>query len=402
MAVEKSIAWRFLLRGTEKGRFSAMTFFAWLAIAVGVWAMSSFLSVMYGFESSLKSRVLKAYPHVIVKPKSGSLPVHGYSQWTKALKEVDGVARVMPYVEEEMIVQSSYRTLGAVVWGIPPEDLVRLKPETVEGVVPDRNAKVPQVLVGRELARRLDSDKDSEIRLISPIERGGALGLVPRSRTFSVSGIYMSGHYDFDQQYLFMVMEDAQELMKLKDAISGWHVWATSLADAERVQKNIQEILPDSLQAQSWTVFNSALFHSLQLEQYSMFVILSFAIVIAVMNVVITLMMHVTQKRKNIGILRALGASREQVRKIFVWQGAWLGGVGLLGGAIATVIFIVYLRYSSTYLLPEIYYDRSIPVEIRPLSLLLIYLLAITCIYLATLYPASRAAKLNPLEAIRE
>jgi lipoprotein-releasing system permease protein len=318
------------------------------------------------------------------------------------LQGVDGVARVMPFIEEEMIVQSARRTLGAVVRGIPVVDLQKLKPDVEEGLIPDPKAKTPQTLIGRELAHRLDLLLGSQVRLISPIERGGAMGLVPRSQVFNVSGFYASGHYEFDQQYLFVSIEDAQDLVKWGNAISGWQVWATSLDSADQVQHKIDQIIPTDLKAQSWTVFNSALFESLKLEQYSMFVILTFAVIIAVMNIVITLMMHVTQKRKNIGILRALGASKEQIRRIFVWQGALLGSVGLGMGAIMTFLFIIYLKYFSSYLLPEIYYDRTIPVEVRPLSLLLIYVVAITCIYLATLYPASRAARLDPLEAIRE
>ena len=122
MAVERSIAWRFMLKGTERGRFSTMTLFAWLAIAVGVWAMSSFLSVMYGFETSLKNRVLKAYPHVIIKSRSGGSRIQNYSDWTEKLKKVEGVSRVMPVLETEMIVQSTRRTLGGVVQGVDQQD----------------------------------------------------------------------------------------------------------------------------------------------------------------------------------------------------------------------------------------------------------------------------------------
>src|ERR1700744_4912166 len=122
-SVVRFIAWRFMMKGTSLGKFSAMTLFAWLAIGVGVGAMSSLLSVMYGFESSLKDRVLKAYPHLMIKPKEGSAPIRPYEAWTKRLQEVPGAARVMPYVETEMIAQSERRTIGAVVWGIPFVDI---------------------------------------------------------------------------------------------------------------------------------------------------------------------------------------------------------------------------------------------------------------------------------------
>lgn len=379
-----------------------MTLFAWLAIAVGVWAMVSFLSVMYGFEASLKERVLKAYPHMMVKRKRGSAPIAGYDQWTKKLSDVEGVTRVMPYAEGEMIVHSERRTVGAVVWGVPQNEYERMRPEIIEGKAPSPTAKVPEVLLGRELAHRLGVDIGQDVRIVSPTQRGGALGMVPRMQAYRVSGFYASGHYEFDQQYVFLLLEDAQDLLRWKGGISGWQLWTITSEAADSVRKDVAALLPDYWEAESWTQFNEALFASLKLEQYAMSAILSFAILIAVMNIVITLMMHVTHKRKNIGILRALGASQAQIKRIFLWQGAYLGLVGLAIGAVLTVCFLIYLKYFSSYLLPEIYYDRTVPVEVRTVSVVLIYSIAVVLIFLATLVPSGRAAAIDPIEAIRE
>jgi len=401
MSVVRYIAWRFMLKGTEKGTFSSMTLFAWLAIGVGIGAMSSLLSVMYGFESALKERVLKASPHIMVKSKGGE-HLKAYHSWTERFSKLPGVARVVPYLESEMIVQSDRRALGAVVWGIPAGEFDPLKKEMSAGSVPTLDSRIPQIVVGSELALRLGLSVGDTVKILSPTEKAGPMGLVPRSQAFEVAGLYTSGHYDFDQQYLFLILEDAQDLLRVNGAISGWHLWGARLEDTDRIEKELKPLLTEGLEAQTWAVFNSALFQSLKLEQYSMFTILSFAILIAVMNIVITLVMHVTHKRINIGVLRALGASRDQIRQIFTWQGAFLGGVGLFLGAILTVIILGYLKYFSSYQLPDIYYDRSIPIEVRPLSLALIYGVAILLIYAATFYPSQKAAKLNPIEAIRE
>ena len=149
MGVTRSIAWRFLLKGTEKGTFSAMTLFAWLAIGVGVGAMSSLLSVMYGFEGSLKEKVLKAYPHVIVKPRAGSGVIKDYAPWTEKFRAVKHAKSVIPYLETEMIVQSEHRTLGGVVWGVPAAELKTHYAEgIVQGGLPDPKAKLPELVLG--------------------------------------------------------------------------------------------------------------------------------------------------------------------------------------------------------------------------------------------------------------
>jgi lipoprotein-releasing system permease protein len=344
----------------------------------------------------------------MIRPRGGTRgaggPIRDYSVWTQKLRKFPHVTRVMPYVETEMIVQSDFRTLGAVIWGESLADLARLKAENglTSGTLPTSNGKLPQIILGTELAHRLGVSPGKKVKIISPIEKSGPMGLVPRAQTFEVVGTYTSGHYEFDLQYIFMPIEDAQDLLKWGDAVSGWHVWVDKLSRSESVARNLSGLLPLSWEPQSWEIFNSALFQSLKLEQYAMFSILSFAVVIAVMNIVITLMMHVNHKRRNIGILRALGASRRQIGRIFMWQGALLGAVGLSLGAVLTVIFIVYIRYFSTIELPDIYYDRSIPVEIRPISLLTIYLVAIGLIYLGTLYPSQKAARVDPIDAIRE
>lgn len=379
-----------------------MTIFVWLALGVGISAMTVLLSVMYGFEGALRDRVLTAFPHVIVTATEEGAWVRDYIPTTRKLKETSQVKRVLPFIETEMIFRSDYRTLGGIVRGIRYEDFKSLESGVQKGATPSPDAKLAQAVMGSELAHRLGLAVGETFKVISPLRKSGVMGLAPESDTFEVSAIYTSGHYEFDQQYIFIPLEDAQDLLRVGDVISGWHVWANQIEDAERVEKKVQLILPSGLKVQSWRVFNAALFDSLRLEQFSMSLILNFAIIIAVMNVVITLMMHVAHKRRNIGILRALGASQKQIRSIFLIQGFLMGAVGLLIGAVLSFFLIIYLKYFCTFQLPEIYYDRTIPVEIRPFSLILIYVVASVMIYLATIYPASRAAKLDPIEAIRE
>ncbi len=402
MGISLHVGSRFLRRGTERGRFSAMTFFAWLAIGVGVGAMASLLSVMYGFEKSLKDKFLNAYPHLFIRPHSdtGSVPLD--PQWEKKIQSATLVKRQIPYLESEMIIQSRRRALGTVVWGQREADLKNYQSGVIDGKLPSIANKKPQALIGSELARRLGVEVGDEIKLVSPLARGGAFGMVPQSDTYEISGLYASGHYEFDQQYTFLLLEDAQDLLRQPNAITGWLVWGPSDDAADALKEQLRQLFPPDWEMQSWMEFNSALFQSLKLEQFAMFLILSLAILIAVMNVAITLVMHVSHKRKNIGILKALGASANQIRNAFLWQGALLGGAGILLGAAIFGVFVVYIRRFSDYLLPDFYYDRTIPIEIRPSSLISILVVASLLILIAIWFPSNRAADLDPIESIRE
>jgi len=391
-----------MLRGTERGTFSAMTLFAWLAIGVGVGAMSSLLSVMYGFEGALREKVLNAYPHILVGSKDPSKPLEPSVDFERIVRSLPQVQKCFPYVQNEMILQTSRRGLGAVIWGVPGSELPNLKFKVQEGNWPQEMSSLPQAMLGSELGERLGLSTKDQIKIISPLEKSGPLGMVPQSELVEVAGLFASGHYEFDEQYAVMLLEDVQELLGWGNGLTGWQVWVNSLEDTDQVLTEIKKHLPEGWEAKSWKTFNSALFQSLKLEQYSMFSILVFAILIAVMNIVITLTMNVSHKRKNIGVLRALGATQSQIHKIFLCQGAFMGGVGLTLGAVLTILFVVYVKYFSGYQLPEIYYDRTIPIEIRPVSIFAIYAVATILIYLATLYPASQASKLSAIEAIRE
>ncbi|MEZ4749962.1 MAG: ABC transporter permease [Bdellovibrionota bacterium] len=402
MKKERFIALRFMFKGTDRGTFSPLTLVAWVAIAVGVAAMGVLLSVMYGFESALKDRVLTAFPHIMVKPATGGEVIRDYEKWTATIAGVDGVKRVTPYLETEMILQSETRAIGAVVLGVSEAEMDLKASQIQEGALPNPEAKRAEVLVGSELARRLGLFAGAEIKLISPIETAGAMGLIPRAQTFIVSGICHTGHYEFDQQTLLLTLPDAQALLKKGEVISGWQVWGEDVNTAEYLREKISPVLPRTWVAESWAQFNAALFNSLKLEQYAMFSILSFAVLIAVMNISITLTMYVSQKKRNVGVLRALGASQKQIRSLFIWQGAFLGGVGLFLGALLTVAALVYLRYFSSYLLPDIYYDRTVPTEVRPLSILAIYGIATALIFVSTVYPAKKAMEIDPIEAIRQ
>ncbi|MFM8313940.1 MAG: ABC transporter permease, partial [Deltaproteobacteria bacterium] len=267
MAITRNIAWRFMMKGTEKGQFSLMTFFSWTAIGVGVAAMCGLLSVMYGFENSLKTKVLNAYPHIIVSLRDSNGHLFDNPQSVKNLNSQPGVVRVVPFIEREMILQSKTRSLGGVIWGLKQPDFDRVKKGLVEGELPSEQSQTPEVVMGQELAHRLHLFPGDEVKIISPISKTGLMGAMPKSEIFKVSGLYASGHYEFDEQYIYMQMEDAQDLLGWNQEISGYHVWTPEIEQADAVQKSLEPFIDKTLKAESWSVFNAALFQSLKLEQ---------------------------------------------------------------------------------------------------------------------------------------
>jgi len=287
-----------------------------------------------------------------------------------------------------------------VIWGVPDEEWARMGKNIRNGKPPSTTSAAVEGVLGAELADHLRADVRDSVQLLSPLRRSGALGAVPRSFPVRISGLYESGHYDFDKQFLFLPLADAQDIVGKGPALTGWHIWTEDADEADAVANSISQELPVGWEAQSWTQFNQALFHSLKLEQFSMFLILSFAVLIAVMNIAITLIMHVSHKRKNIGVLRALGASASEIRQIFIWQGAFLGIIGMVLGAVLSVVLLYYIQHN--YQFPDIYYQTSVPIEIRPLSIALVYAVSSVLILLATLYPSIQASRLDPIEAIRE
>jgi len=394
----RSLAWRFMIKSTTKGKLSILTLLSWIAIAVGVGVMGGLLSIMYGLETSLKKSILRSYPHVFIKPKVVSDKINNHQKWTDALQKLPEVSRVVPYVESEMIAQSQNRTLGVVVHGVPKDELERLNAFLVQGKSP-LQGKMPQGILGVELAHHLGLQIDETFLLVSPFKRSGAMGVAPEATRFEMSGVFSTGHYDFDKQAIYLSLEEAQFLLQKNTSISGWQIWLKNESDAEDFSSRLVGVLPEPWQAQSWQVFNGALFQSLKLEQIGMAVILGFAILIAALNISITLLMNVNNKKSNIGILRAMGLSSYRVQNIFLWQGVWTGVVGLLGGALLAFIIIFYAQ--NFYEFPEIYYVRNVPVEIRPWSLATIYISASFLILIGTLYPAYRASQIHPIEAIR-
>jgi lipoprotein-releasing system permease protein len=262
---------------------------------------------------------------------------------------------------------------------------------------------VPGIVLGRELARNLGVVKGNIIYLISPAGMLSPIGHVPAMKQFKVSGFFESGMYDFDSSFAYIHLKDAQKILRMGDAVSGIEVRVTKIYNAREIAGTIIDQIQFPYYARDWIQMNKNLFRALKMERFVMFVILTLIILVAAFNIASTLIMMVMGKTRDIAILKAMGATETSIRKIFVFNGMVIGLIGTGLGVILGLLLCIGLKHYDIYeLTGDIYYfTTNLPVKLEVFNVLAIISAALVICFLATLYPARQAAKLNPVDAIR-
>lgn len=406
------------LRSKKNSRFlSFITLISMLGVALGVSAMIVVLSVMDGFESELKKRLMSSDLHILVTPKDsvrgwerGIVPESTLSaDWIQGFrKDYSEVTAIWPVLSTEAILRTGKKVAGVQVKGISAERLEKLKEQVRESIEPEllgtsvarANASLPGLWIGQELAYELGVLPGDSVSLVSPIETEGPFSAVPRMKRFLVHGIYHSGTPEQELQNVFATMGAVRSFLRRSNGVSQWEMTVSHFERAARVGDRLRKVQPD-LQVKDWTELNGQLFASLKLERFAMFVSLTFIIIVASFNIVTTLTLMVLQKRREISILKAMGARPGQIGAIFLAEGMYIGGVGVGGGVgLAWVLCMLLKRYEFIQL-PDIYYDRTLPVTFDWAYYLGVPVVAMGIVLIACLYPSRRAARLNAIDGIR-
>ena len=379
-------------------------------VALGVMALIVVIAVMTGFEADLKTRILGGQPHIMIMRYGGAFTDHRQIQ--RQVARTVGVEAVTPFIFAQIMLKSKTGAAGAVLRGIDPPSAGRVMktlqnvhlPSSVE-TSPDSNiaAGLPGIALGRALAKNLRVAVGDIIYLISPRGMISPIGHVPTMRKFKVTGFFESGMYDYDQTFAYINIRDAQKIMRMGDSVTGLDIRVTDIYDARKVAQTITAKLGFPYWARDWMQMNRNLFKALKLERRVMFIILTLIVLVAAFNIASSLIMMVMGKTRDIAILKAMGATEANLRKIFVFNGMVIGIFGTtVGLGLGLVVCTVLKNYNIHELTGDIYYFTTrLPVKLEFVDVASIIAAALLICFLATLYPARQAAKLNPIEAIR-
>ncbi len=406
---ERMVAFRYLRARRQEGFVSVIAIFSLLGIALGVATLIIVMSVMNGFRADLLARILGLNGDLGVYAMSGGLA--DFDAAAQKIREVPGVTRVTPLVEGQVMATSEAGAAGALVRGIRPDDLRSLPllaNHIVEGSLADFGDD--GVAVGDRLARRLGVTVGSPITVLSPQGISTAFGTMPRVKTYQVVALFNVGMYEYDNSFIYAPFDAAQLFFRLPGAVSSLEVF---VGDPDRVREErrlITAALDGHVRIVDWQQTNSSLFNAVEIERNVMFLILTLIIVVAAFNIISSMIMMVKDKGRDIAILRTMGASRAMILRIFVLSGASIGVVGTIAGFALGVAFtnnIEAIRQGIQRLIgtdlfaAEIYFFTRIPARIDSGEVAVVVVMALALSFLATLYPSWRAARLDPVEALR-
>ncbi len=406
------------LKSKKNLRFlNLITWLSILGIAAGVASMIVVLSVMDGFEAQLKKKLMNFDLHLLIQPtmsvpgfERGYVPLASFEQSALAglLSSRPGVQSLTPVVSTEVILKLARKVSGVVLKGVSAERLQRLKPQLIESAEAPmltkrkggQSIKIPGLFVGQELAFEMGLLPGDEVNAISPTETDGPAGGIPRVKPFVIEGIYRSGIPEQELHTVFASQSSVWSFLRQAQVANQWEVALSHFDEAPALSEFLRPKAAP-FRVQDWTELNAHLFSSLKLERISMFVILAFIVVVASFNMVTTLTLMVTEKRREISILRAMGASRAEISGVFLAEGLMVGLAGMAAGLSGGYVLCIFLSRYELIRLPEIYYDRTLPVAFEPLYYALIATSAMLIVLIACYYPSKRASQLDLIEGLK-
>ena len=405
MNFQRFVAMRYMLK--RKGLFALITTLIGVAgVSVGVAALITTLSVMNGFQSDIKEKIIGAQSHILI---FGRMAADVYPEKLRDVQNVPGVEGAAPNIYGQAIISYRGQSLGVIIRGLDPEQEAKinnLHASLTEGSFSapkewGTDAPAPLVL-GAELAENLNVFSGDDVVLISPQSISTGAGMFPKMKRFRVSGVLRTGYYEFDNTIAYAPLADASDFLGLKQGITGIAVKLKDMNRAEELVPAIQEAVGYGYAVRTFAQMNSTLYAALKLEKAVMFIILFLIIAVASLNIASNLILLGTEKLRDIGIMRALGASPKMIRGIFMWEAMMTATVGIaLGLALAALLCWIIATFNIVELPGDIYYLTKVPVRMDLWDVLAVVGGSYVVCFFAGLYPAAKASRVNPTDAIR-
>jgi lipoprotein-releasing system permease protein len=429
MAYELMVGMRYLRAKRKEAFISLITVISIVGVMIGVMTLNIVLAVMTGFEEDLRDRILGFNPHIMVVSYAGV--IKQADEVVGEVRATDGVVAAAPMVYGQAMLSTGHGVSGVIARGIGPADadtVVDLRRHLTTGTVeglgapfevpvgtgdgaagPDhggkaapRTVELSGIILGGELAKQLGLDVGDPVSLVSPLGTPSPVGMVPKVKRFAVAGTFDSGMFEYDASLIYMSLADAQHFFGLGDGITGVEVRVADIYGAQQVARRIEHTLGTPYRARDWMEVNRNLFLAFRLEKAVYFIVLTLIVLVAAFNIVATLIMVVMEKRKDIAILKSMGATNRSIARIFMLKGLIVGVVGtLLGVAGGYAGCWLLARYQFIELPKDVFYVSTLPVRVYGENFAMVALVSVVICLLATIYPARQAAGLAPVEVIR-
>jgi len=410
-AFERMVAMRYLRSRRQEGFISVIAWFSLLGIGLGVATLIIVMSVMNGFRQELFARILGLNGHIGVYALVGG-PISDYDEVVRRVRSVPDVVTAGPMIESQALITANGIASGAVVRGLRNADLQQ-RPLLVNSIKEGSLADVRGMnaaMIGKRMAERYGLRVGDDLTMITPNFAETAMGVMPRSKEIEIAAIFDVGMYEYDNNFVYVSLELAQVLYQMRDMATGVDVLIADPNDVDAMRGRIARVLESRYRLSDWQRVNASYFNAIEVERNVMFLILTLIIVVAAFNIISSLIMLVKDKGRDIAILRTMGATRAMILRVFLLCGTAVGVVGTVGGVALGLVFCLNIEAIRQFLQrqtgktifdPTIYFLSKLPAIVEPREVALIVVMALGLSFLATIYPAWRAARLDPVEALR-